>query len=948
MVNTTPKNQGLSWRAVAIVTVAAGLLLVAFMSWANSGQVAHATVANWTLDPQYNAKIGHTVVRVRPSDGKTFIIGENVGGVNGEGGSLYFMTNQDNYALHTLVKFNASNTITRNPHATFDKDSNLHVVWAERSGPNGNFQQWYAKVLAGANITLDNPWNQGGFNKSIDPFINGEAAQPDIASTLFPYAGSPKIYISRNIFKFDDSSNFIQVIVSNDGGANWSTDPGVANGAITNGLVGGFVAGNNRIAVAPNDNLFVTVKREDTSAHISHIYGMARIGGAWQGQQDVSPASLDINILGLAVGADSNNNGYIFFNYTNTTLFVAKWNSGPATPSWTNLSSPYAAPDRIGALDAVGPGDGSLWVSISNINTSNQDFSNVGQYYVLTQNGGASWETGLVAHDTTNVSETSASWGCNNQVSVAWKSTTSGVNKVQRAYSAGGGYCIIPAPSNLTATANSPTQVTLNWTNNSAVYSGIVVERGTTPGSITPLITLAGTAVTFQDPVAENTTYYYRVRAFTGGTFSAYSNVAQALTPLIAPTGLQITGSTINSISLQWVDNSGQENSYKVEQSTNGGGSYTELLPNLGQNAQTFTDTNLQTDSGAVYTYRVRAFNSTTNNYSAYSNVKSATTLLNTPTGLAATSTSDTEVLVTWNNSSNNESGFIIERKLTTALPVTFAEVGRTPANIATFTDRTAVKNTGYDYRVKAYNTYISSIYSTPDTTVTGTDSPTALTVTGVTNNSISLQFTDNASSATKEETGFEVFRRTLGGSYPGTPTFTLGINPGTGTVGPLTDSGLTAGTVYYYKVRATGASDPSGGPSGFSNEVSASTIAPNCVVTSIADTLTAGTLRTVLTDPNCNKLGGVITFNLGGSGLQTISVVTALPTVVNGASISGSCGSSGALIRLDAQTIAATLVLNGNNNVYGLQLRNANAGGKAVTLAGAGVKMSCVSLLRT
>lgn len=72
------------------------------------------------------------------------------------------------------------------------------------------------------------------------------------------------------------------------------------------------------------------------------------------------------------------------------------------------------------------------------------------------------------------------------------------------------------------------------------------------------------------------------------------------------------------------------------------------------------------------------------------------------PTGLSASSSSDTQVYLTWQDNSNNESSFQIERS--TDGGATFAPAGMASANVPSFTDGGLTASTQYCYRVYAQN----------------------------------------------------------------------------------------------------------------------------------------------------------------------------------------------------------------------------------------------------
>jgi hypothetical protein len=87
------------------------------------------------------------------------------------------------------------------------------------------------------------------------------------------------------------------------------------------------------------------------------------------------------------------------------------------------------------------------------------------------------------------------------------------------------------APSGLSASAVSTTQINLAWTDNSSNEDGFKVERSTNGTSWTQVGTVAANGKTFSSTgLAKNTLYYFRVRAYNASGNSAYSNTASART----------------------------------------------------------------------------------------------------------------------------------------------------------------------------------------------------------------------------------------------------------------------------------------------------------------------------------------------------------------------------------------------------------------------------------
>lgn len=91
----------------------------------------------------------------------------------------------------------------------------------------------------------------------------------------------------------------------------------------------------------------------------------------------------------------------------------------------------------------------------------------------------------------------------------------------------------LQAPKNLSATANSATQITLNWQDSTATETGFRIDRCTGPAcaNFAKLVDVAANAVTFADTgLTASTQYSYRARAFTATDTSAWTATVNATT----------------------------------------------------------------------------------------------------------------------------------------------------------------------------------------------------------------------------------------------------------------------------------------------------------------------------------------------------------------------------------------------------------------------------------
>ena len=184
------------------------------------------------------------------------------------------------------------------------------------------------------------------------------------------------------------------------------------------------------------------------------------------------------------------------------------------------------------------------------------------------------------------------------------------------------------APTNLSATAASTSQINLTWSDGATNEAGFKIERCTSTGctNFSEIASVGAGVTSFSNTgLAASTTYRYRVRAYNAGGNSDYSNAAEATTQAApskpaAPSDLTAVGDGSGRIKLTWTDNSNNETGFKIYRCS--GSTCTEFsqIKTVGANVTTYTDTGRS--SGRWYRYRVRAYNSLGN--SAYSNIASA------------------------------------------------------------------------------------------------------------------------------------------------------------------------------------------------------------------------------------------------------------------------------------------------------------------------------------
>ncbi len=229
------------------------------------------------------------------------------------------------------------------------------------------------------------------------------------------------------------------------------------------------------------------------------------------------------------------------------------------------------------------------------------------------------------------------------------------------------------------------------------------------------------------------------------GWFSTDPNYVE---PILSPTNVKAAASSYNSVKLSWTK-ADDVTGYEIYRSTSSTGTYTKIATT---SSTSYTNTSLNT--GTTYYYKIKSYKTgTPTQYSDYSKAVSAKPVLSTPTSVKAVSTTST---------SFNNTG------LTT--------------------------NKTYYYKVKSYRIVASKkVYGNYSSIVSAKpipSVPTNFNVAKVNSTSSKISW-----SSVSGASGYEIYRSTSSaGSYSLVKRTTSTS---------YTNSGLTKGKTYYYKVRA-------------------------------------------------------------------------------------------------------------------------------------------------
>ena len=182
--------------------------------------------------------------------------------------------------------------------------------------------------------------------------------------------------------------------------------------------------------------------------------------------------------------------------------------------------------------------------------------------------------------------------------------------------------------------------------------------------------------------------------------------------------GLASYTGTSYEVRLSFSDNATNEFWVEAERCAGSGcTNFTKVAQSLGENATGLTDATVA--RGVTYTYRVRA-----RGFMGLSDPSNTVEVVVPPLNVPAAPSNLTaamagiHVVLNWQDNSNNESQFVVERCQGTGC-ASFAWLDARGANITTLTDNSVAAGESYSYRVRAWNFDGYSSYSNIATILT-------------------------------------------------------------------------------------------------------------------------------------------------------------------------------------------------------------------------------------
>lgn len=188
--------------------------------------------------------------------------------------------------------------------------------------------------------------------------------------------------------------------------------------------------------------------------------------------------------------------------------------------------------------------------------------------------------------------------------------------------------------------------------------------------------------------------YTWAVQSVDGGKLGSPFSNEKSFYQINGPEAVGTLIVDPQNVKITWIDNSVVENTYTIDRSVNATNGFSQLVI-LASNTASYNDNfNFLTDT--YYYYRIQAANAT--KVSPYDSVR--VLIPTAPTDLLALSVNASKIDLTWDDRSQYETGYELQRKVSG--DIEFQTVTILPANTESYQDSGLNEGTVYVYRIRA------------------------------------------------------------------------------------------------------------------------------------------------------------------------------------------------------------------------------------------------------
>lgn len=337
--------------------------------------------------------------------------------------------------------------------------------------------------------------------------------------------------------------------------------------------------------------------------------------------------------------------------------------------------------------------------------------------------------------------------------------------------------------------------VTASYNSNKITWGGVSgasayqVYRAISSTGVYSLINTTTSLSYINTGLSTGKTYYYKIMVYrTVGTtkvYSGYSTVVSAKPVPATPSSPKAVSASYNSIKISWATVR-EASGYEIYRATSSAGTYSLVS---ATNTLAYSNTGLKT--GIAYFYKIRSFKivGTTKVYGNFSSIVLAKPIPAVPTNTNAISTSYNGIKISW-VAAGGASGYEVYRS--TSSTGAYALITATAS--ASYINTGLITNENYYYKIRSYNTNgTSKLYGGFSSAVSAKPIPaipTSVKAVSSAYNSSNISWIKVSGAS-----GYEVYK-----SLSSTGTYI--IVSATSAVS-FSNTGLTTGITYFYKVRA-------------------------------------------------------------------------------------------------------------------------------------------------